>query len=148
MIIKGIGPFGVAGSKPDSAYLIRKIAPILELVGSTTPFSVLAVSSLPSRGGPSVFDAQLDSNESVDSILIAFSRFVRRKDPVARPRGLEGVQLHHSVTVGTRVRISLMRVSVSVVLVDISATVLIFSCTAGSSLRLELLLIDNGPVYS
>ena len=110
VIIKGIGRVGGSSARPDQNTLITRLTAVLEQVGATRPFSVLAVNVFPSPASP-VYDVQLDSVESVDSILISFSRFVRRQDPDARPAALDGVSMFHSVTTGTRIRLSLLRVS-------------------------------------
>ena len=80
------------------------------MVGSSTEFKVVSVVSYSAKSSP-VFNAELDSEEAVDSILREFSKYTRRNNPVKRPAELETVSMHHAVTPGTRIRISLLRVS-------------------------------------
>ena len=71
---------------------------------------MLSVVTYSAKSAP-VFNAELDSAEAVDAILREFSKFTRRSNPVKRPPELEDVALYHAVTPGTRIRISLLRVS-------------------------------------
>ena len=74
------------------------------------PFVVNRVIVYPSKGKP-VFEVVLDSAAGVEGLIREFYKYVRRKDPIARPPELSGVSIYHSVTIGTRIRISMLRVS-------------------------------------
>ena len=101
-MVKGLGPSGPQVS------LKSKLASILRLI-SDTEFEVTNVLTYASPSAP-IYDVELDHATAVETILRSFYRFTRRRDPVKRPAELERVSVHHSVTPGTRVRISLLRV--------------------------------------
>ena len=114
LIVKGLGQIGSSGSQHDPRLLKNRLSSVLTLVGAPTPFSVANVVVYSSPAAP-VYDVELDSFESVSSLLKEFTKYTRRRDPVARPPDLERVSLYRSVTTGTRVRISLLRVGYLVV---------------------------------
>ena len=105
-MVKGLGP---SGPHLDPASLRAKLASILRLI-SDCEFVVTNVFTYASPASP-IYDVELDTTSAVETILRSFYRFTRRRDPVRRPPELDRVSIHHSVTPGTRVRISLMRVS-------------------------------------
>ena len=110
IIVKGLGRIGSTGSQNDRELVKSRLWSVLGLVGTEVAFQVINVNVFPSGATP-VYDVQLDSCEAVSSILGTFTKYTRRHEPVARPQGLEGVSLYNSVTVGTRIRLSLLRVS-------------------------------------
>ena len=81
---------------------------MLTAVGLRSPFSVVDVIVYPAS--QPVYDVELDYAKSVEFLVKEFFKFTRRKDPLVRPTELERVSLFHSVTAGTRIRISLLRV--------------------------------------
>ena len=87
------------------------MASVLRLISAETEFTVVSVLTYSAAHSP-IYDVELDSTLAVETLLRSFYRFTRRREPVRRPPELEKVSVHHSVTVGTRVRISLLRVSV------------------------------------
>ena len=107
LVVKGLAGDLSSNRSPDM--LRSRFASLLALVGSTTPFVVCNVIVYPAKGRP-VYEVVLDSAAGVESLIKEFFKFTRRKDPVARPPELSGVSVYHSVTPGTRVRISLLRV--------------------------------------
>ena len=109
LILKGLGPIGGSGQQPSQQVLKTRLTSVLGQIGADLPFVVINVVTY-SRSSP-VYDVELGSSASVDALLRSYYRFTRRRDPVARPPELDGVTLYHSVTPGTRVRISLLRVS-------------------------------------
>lgn len=109
IILKGLGRVGT-GNQRDLEIVKTRVTAVLTEIGAGREFSVISV--IVYGAGSPVYNAELNSEESVQSILSAFSRFTRRHQPVSRPQSLEGISLHRAVTVGTRVRISLLRVSV------------------------------------
>lgn len=60
---------------------------------------------------PPIYEVALEDDESADGLRKAFNRFTRKRNPVARPPELEGVDVFNSVTLATRVRIAVLRVS-------------------------------------
>ena len=110
LIIRGLGRIGGAGSKPSTDVLKTRLTSVLSLVGVTRSFEVLDAIQFASAVAP-VYSVRLCSFEAVDDLLREFSKFTRRREPVARPPELDNVALYHAVTPGTRIRISLLRVS-------------------------------------
>ena len=108
VIIKGLGRVG-SGATRDLEVVKNRASAVLNEVGSGREFTVLGVIVYGSNNP--VYNVELDSPESVSSLLSAFSRFTKRHQPVQRPQSLDGISLYHAVTPGTRVRISLLRVS-------------------------------------
>jgi hypothetical protein len=109
IIVKGLAQVRSSGSPTDQDLLKTRLGAVLSAVG-VGPIAAVKVVAFPSKGSP-VYDVELASAEIVASLIKSFYRYTRRKDPVPRPADLEGVALYHSVTPGTRVRISLLRVS-------------------------------------
>ena len=107
-MIKGLGRVGSGGPRENEAIKLR-VASTLAEVGPGLDVSVVDV--IIYGAGYPVYNVELKSEESVKALLSAFSRFTRRRDPVPRPQSLDKISLHHAVTVGTRVRLSLLRVS-------------------------------------
>ena len=106
--MKGLGQIG-SGFQPSQDVLRSRLSSVLELFGPEVTFTVKKVYAFSSK--PPIYDVELDSVESVDELLKASFRFSRKKDPAKRPAELEHVSIYHSVTTGTRIRLSLLRVS-------------------------------------
>ena len=109
MVVKGLSGFSAIQRNPEA--LRSRFASLLALIGSTVPYVVNSVIVYPGKGRP-VYEVCLDSPAGVESLVREYLKYTRRKDPVTRPQELSGVSIFHSVTAGTRVRISLLRVSV------------------------------------
>ena len=109
LVVKGLGVVGSSGSQRNPDLLKARLMSVLSLIGSPTPFSIVNVLVYPTRGSP-VYDVELSSVESVNALIREFSKYTRRRDPVRRPSELDRVSIYHSVTPGTRVRVSLLRV--------------------------------------
>ena len=107
-MVKGLG--SSLGDVRGPEMLRSRFASLLALVGTAVPFVVRNVIVYPARGRP-VYEVVLDSAAGVEALIKEFFKYTRRKDPIARPPELSGVSVFHSVTAGTRVRISLLRVS-------------------------------------
>ena len=60
---------------------------------------------------PPIYEVVLEEAESAIQLRETFKRFTRRKSPVPRPAELDEVGVFNSVTLATRVRISILRVS-------------------------------------
>ena len=123
-MIKGLGRIG-SGNR-DTAAIKSRVTAALSEVGASCEFSVESV--IVYGAGNPVYNVELGSEKSVNSLLSAFSRFTRRNDPVSRPQSLDGLALHHAVTPGTRVRISLLRVMIIIELSLFRIGLLIFLC--------------------
>ena len=110
VIIKGAGSLAGTGPQRDPDLQRATVGALLGLVAVDVPYSVVSVQTYAAHSNP-VYDAELDSADAVSALIRSFSRYTRRRDPVRRPRELDGISLYHSVTPGTRVRIALLRVS-------------------------------------
>ena len=108
IIVKGLGTIGSSGSQRNQDLLKTRLTSVLRLVDPDLEFTVKTVVVYSSRNP--IYDVQLDSAEAVESLLRSFFRFTRQRDPAKRPVDLEGISLYHSVTPGTRIRTSLLRV--------------------------------------
>ena len=60
---------------------------------------------------PPIYEVRLEESESAVALRTAFSSFTRKKDPVRIPPELKGVGVYNSITLATRVRTSILRVS-------------------------------------
>ena len=109
IIVKGLGQIG-SSTQPTAEVVRTRLSAVLALVGYASPFEVLSVITYSAKHSP-VYNAELDRAEAVEGLLQEFFKFTRRSNPVKRPPELESVSLHHAVTPGTRIRISLLRVS-------------------------------------
>ena len=109
LVVKGVGPIGGSGSQKNPELWKNRLTSVLKLFGPEVDFEIKNV-IMYSAGNP-VYDVELDSATSVDEILNSSFRFYRRKDPISKPPELEKISIYRSVTPGTRVRISLLRVS-------------------------------------
>ena len=109
--MKGLGRIGDSGSSSGRDQILKtRMASVLAKVGIVAPINILGVVVYSSGSSP-VYDVELDSFVTVSALLKEFYKFTRRRDPIARPPELDGVSLYRSVTTGTRVRVSLLRVS-------------------------------------
>ena len=135
LVVKGLGVVGSSGSQRNPDLLKARLTSVLSLVGAPEPFSITNVIVYPTRGSP-VYDVELASVESVNSIIREFSKYTRRRDPVRRPAELDRVSIYHSVTPGTRVRVSLMRVRAFCII-----SILIYFLTLSSGLAVLRLLV-------
>ena len=105
IILKKVGTIG--GSTEQ---VRNRIKHILSCVDKNIKFGVSEVrirgSTASSR--PPIYEAVLEDADSAVAIRKAFAGF--KKDPVRCPPELKGVGLFNSVTLATRVRISILRV--------------------------------------
>ena len=134
-MVKGLGQIGSSGSQRDPEVLKSRLASVLQLIGSSVPFAVTDVIAYPSASSP-VYDVGLDSSVAVSSLVREFFKFTKRTNPTARPPELERVGVYHSVTTGTRVRISLLRVSFNYLHISIHSLVFLGQFPSDSSLTL------------
>ena len=111
VVVKGLGRIGSSGAQSDQKTLKSRLSSVLSLVSSELRLNVRSVVCFP--GAKPVYKVELGSAEVVRDLLFSFSRFTRRVDRVPFPAGLENVTMYNCVTPGTRIRISLLRVSSS-----------------------------------
>ena len=109
LIVKGLGQIGSSGSQRSPDVLRSRIESVLSLIGSAA-FQVKDVVVYSASSPSPVYNVELDSIASVDSLLKEFFKFTRRSNPVKRPPELDKVFLYNAVTPGTRIRISILRV--------------------------------------
>ena len=106
VIVKGLGQVGGSGSQRDPQVLRARVSSVLARVGVRSPINVVNVVAYPA----SVYGVELDSAVTAASLIREFSKYTRRRDPIQRPSELDKISLYHSVTTGTRIRVSLLRV--------------------------------------
>ena len=96
----------------DEGKVKSRIRHILSTIDKKVQFSVSEVRVHGSGPRPPIYEAVLGDSESADTLRKSFARFTRKRSPVPRPSELDGVEVYNSVTPATRVRISVLRVSV------------------------------------
>ena len=108
IILKKVGKIG-----GDERQVRTRLRHILSRISKEVEFSISDVKVRGSTGGnlPPIYEVELEDPDSAETLRKAFSRFTRKKNPVSRPPELDGVEVHNSVTLATRVRISILRVS-------------------------------------
>ena len=106
IILRKLGRIG-----GDESKVRTRIKHILSCIDKGVDFEVSEVRVRGSASLPPIYEAVLDDADSAEELRLAFTRFVRKKNPVARPPELSGVEVFNSVTLATRVRISTLRVS-------------------------------------
>lgn len=108
IILKKVGTIG--GSEQQIKSRVRQI---LSRISKSVEFSIAEVrvrgADLGSR--PPIYEVRLEESESAVALRTAFSSFTRKKDPVRIPPELKGVGVYNSITLATRVRTSILRVS-------------------------------------
>ena len=114
LIVKGLGQVGSSGNQRNPEVLRGRLRSVLALVGAPVPFEVDDVVVYSAHSSHPVYNVKLSSAAAVDSILREFFNYTRRSNPVKRPAELDNVSLNHAVTPGTRIRISLLRVSLKI----------------------------------
>ena len=63
-----------------------------------------------SSASPPIYEVHLEDAESAEALRKASSVYTRKKNPVRCPPELKGIEVFNSVTLATRVRISILRV--------------------------------------
>ena len=106
IILKKIGKVG-----GDENQVKSRVRHILSTIDRKLQFSISEVRVLGSGPRPPIYEVVLGDSESAEALRKSFSRFTRKKSPVARPPELDGVEVYNSATPATRVRISILRVS-------------------------------------
>lgn len=107
IVLKKLGRIG-----GDEARVRNRLGHILSKIDRDLEFSISEVRTHGSGSGPPIYEVALDDAETAESLRKSFAKFTRKKNPVSRPPELDGVEVYNSVTLATRVRISILRVIV------------------------------------
>ena len=107
IILKKIGTIGGSDQQVKS-----RIRQILSRISKDVDFAVAEVqvrgAGFSSR--PPIYEVRLEDADSAVALRKAYGQFTRKKDPVRIPPELKGVEVYNSVTLATRVRLSILRV--------------------------------------
>ena len=108
IILKKVGKIG-----GDDRQIRSRLKHVLKCIDKGVQFEVtdVRVRGTASSSRPPIYEVCLDDAEAAEDLRRAFGRFTRKKNPVRRPPELDGVEVSNSVTLATRVRISVLRVS-------------------------------------
>ena len=108
IILKNVGRIG-----GDAERVHQRLRHILSAIDKGVDFRISDVHVRGSAASslPPIYEVVLEDDESARDLREAFKRFTRQKSPVTRPAELDGVGVFNSVTLATRVRISILRVS-------------------------------------
>ena len=108
IILKNVGRIG-----GDAERVRQRLRHILSAIDKGVDFRISDVHVRGSAASslPPIYEVVLEDDESARDLREAFKRFTRQKSPVTRPAELDGVGVYNSVTLATRVRISILRVS-------------------------------------
>ena len=131
IILKKVGKIG-----GDDAQVRNRVKHILSCISKDVKFSISEVRVRGSGPRPPIYEVVLDDADDAEALRKSFSRFTRKRSPIACPPELKGVEVYNSATLGTRVRISILQVISTFNFNSFS-----FSCTI--ALWLQCLL----PVY-
>ena len=108
IILKKVGKIG-----GDDKQVKNRIRHIISTIDRKIGFSVSEVRVFGAGPRPPIYEVVLGDSESADALRKSFARYTRKRSPVTRPPELDGVEVYNSVTPATRVRISILRVSIS-----------------------------------
>ena len=108
IILKKVGRIG-----GNSDQVRSRVCHILSCIDNSIEFSVseVRVHGAAHSARPPIYEAILEDADSAVALRKAFARFTRKKDPVACPPELKGVEVFNSATLATQVRVSILRVS-------------------------------------
>ena len=105
IVLKKLGRIG-----GDEARVRNRLGHILSKINPDLEFSISSVRTHGSGSGPPIYEVILDDADAADTLRKSFAKFTRKKNPVACPPELDEVAVYNSVTLATRVRISILRV--------------------------------------
>ena len=106
IVLKKVGKIGGDDSRVKS-----RLRHLLSRINPEVDFTISEVRVRGSSSLPPIYEVVLTEAEAAEDLRSSFKRFTRKKNPVARPPELDGVEVFNSVTLATRVRISILRVS-------------------------------------
>ena len=95
----------------DDSKVRSRLRHILSCISKDIEFRVTNVRVRASDTRQPIYEVELEDADSAVALRRSFSRFTRKHKPVPCPSELEGVGVFNSVTLATRVRISILRVS-------------------------------------
>ena len=106
IVLKQVGRIG-----GDDRQVKSRLRHILSCISKEEAIVITEVKVYGSTGPrPPIYEVHLDNSETAESLRVAFARFTRKRNPVRCPPELDGVDVYNSVTLATRVRISILRV--------------------------------------
>ena len=96
----------------DDRQIRSRLKHVLSCIDKGVKFEItdVKVRGTASSSRPPIYEVCLDDVEAAEDLRKAFGRFTRKRNPVRCPPELEGVGVLNSVTLATRVRISVLRV--------------------------------------
>ena len=106
IILKKVGRIG-----GDEKQVKSRLRHILSAISKSIDFSIAEVKTRGAGHLPPIYEVCLEDPDSASALRKAYTRFTRKKDPVSRPPELDGVEVYNSISLATRVRISILRVS-------------------------------------
>ena len=106
IILKKIGRIG-----GDDGRVRQRLKLILSRINPEIDFDISEVKVRGSAALPPIYEVVLSDTEAAVQLRDSFKRFTQKRKPVNRPPELDGVEVYNSVTLATRVRISILRVS-------------------------------------
>ena len=123
IILKKVGKIG---GNPEQVRTC--VSHILSCIDNSIEFTVaeVRVRGTAHSSRPPIYEAVLEDAESAEALRKAFARFTTKKNPVSRPPELKGVEVFNSITLATRVRISILRVSALIVIIIIFVFLFLF----------------------
>lgn len=108
IILKKVGKIG-----GDERQVKSRLRHILSSISKEIDFTIAEVKSRGASHLPPIYEVCLEDPESAVALRKAYTRYTRKKDPVSCPPELDGVEVYNSITLATRVRISILRVSLT-----------------------------------
>ena len=107
VILRKVGKIG-----GDESQVKSRIRHILSTIDKKLTLSIAEVRVRGTGPRPPIYEVVLEDSETAEALRKSFSRFTRKRSPISRPPELDGVEIFNSVTPATRVRISVLRVSI------------------------------------
>ena len=108
IILKKVGTIG-----GNEHQVKTRIKQILSRINKSVDFDIaeVRVRGTAFNSRPPIYEVRLEDADSAVALRKSFAQFTRKKDPVRIPPELKGVDVFNSITLATRVRISILRVS-------------------------------------
>ena len=95
----------------DDGKVRARLAQILSKINQKIKFRIVDVRVRGVGSRPPIYEVTLEDSESASALRRGFSKFTQKRNPVSCPPELSGVEVTNSATIGTRVRISILRVT-------------------------------------
>ena len=126
VILKKVGKIG-----GDENQVKARVRHILSTIDKRLSFAIVEVRVRGTGPRPPIYEVVLEDQGSAEDMRKSFSRYTRKRSPVTRPPELDGVELYNSATPATRVRLSILRVSLFWFFVAIIFAVSLSLCELG-----------------